>query len=128
MNNRTARGAFRLAEQVGQFGYFAAIELVVEISTGSHGEVRIELPQELPSHWRNGLVFGIDYALGHARIQSSGQNISCVRVENLETNPVDTSSVLLAFVAAKAVCSAIHIEPPARFTFVPKDGAFLFPK
>ncbi len=103
-------GEYRIAKQVGLKGYFGRV--VLEAQPRNDGEVTIEFDRQRADEWQSGVRFGIEYAIEHvspAKLLGSGAE---VRVTVIEGQDCDTSTSLIAYVAARAMFQAIGVDPP----------------
>ena len=121
------RGEDKLVVQVGGKGYFGEVTLEVE-RLGRGGAVTVYFDPSVSEQWKSGASFGIEYALEHVNTHSLFPNGGRVRVLSIVWQPVDTSSVEIAFVAANALYKALGIQPSKKPEFDKNRGTFTFPK
>ena len=72
----------------------------IDVDSSGDGGVSFEWAPDIEHRWKLGIEFGVRYALERARGPWT------VRVLEHRSNPVDTSSIVAAFCAAKAVWDA----------------------
>src|SRR5215212_617580 len=94
-------GDYKLAVQKGQKAYFAYVKLAVE-HTDSYG-LKIDFDPLFACNWQTSVQFGIEYAWEHAPTQSLDFKGINVFVSRIEGQAVDTTSIVVAFVAIKAL-------------------------
>ena len=120
------RGRHKFAEHIGNWGSFAEVEVIVESRTG--GSVVIDVPGLLSDprcgDWHAGLQFGVHYALEH--VACPKRDLS-VRVSHLHTNPVDSSTLSVAFSTCFAVWDALGQSPKSLPYFDHAAKSFIFP-
>ena len=121
------RGEDRLAVQVGPKGYYGKVTVEAEPSDRS-GDVTVDFDSSISNQWKTGASFGIEYALEHVTTRTLFPNGLRVRVLHVTGHPVDTNSVVIAFVAANALYKALGVEPTKRPEFDKNTGTFTFPK
>jgi hypothetical protein len=121
------RGEDKLATQVGAKGYFGNVAVEAEPIDGN-GEVTVEFDAAVSPRWQSGASFGIDYVLDHVAKRQLFPKGGRVHVRHIHGHEVDTNNVVIAFVAANALCKALGVEPKKRPTFDQATGVFSFPK
>jgi hypothetical protein len=119
-------GEFVLAKQLGSKGYYGRIRLAVEPTISRMLTVDFQAGTE--QQWRSGAEFGIVYGWelyhrGHPAVGGLQ-----VRVLEIHSQPVDTTNLVIAFVAANALWNALEWLPTRLPTFDLKNGIFSFPK
>ena len=114
----------KLSVQHGKWGYFGIVQLDVDLNPNIRG-VHIEFAVADPE-WRAGVEFGITYA--HEKVIGNQPPGANVRVLEARGHIVDSSQVLMAFVAANAFCKAIDVAPPPGLRLDEETGKFIFPK
>ena len=120
-------GSYKLAMQSGQRGYYGEVDLAVE-ATDRSGEVQVEFSERCAKDWRAGASFGVDYILDQLPLYKLYPAGATVRIDRIQGHPVDTNSVVIAYVAAEAMMSALGIEARKRPSFDGATGLFTFPK
>jgi len=99
------------------------VQLEVEI-VDDQASIETSVPDEF-ARWRHGLAFGIAYAC--ERSVALRRKAARVRVTDVEWhNPVDTTEIVMAFVAANALWNALGETQAAAPTLNAKTGAFTF--
>lgn len=119
-------GKFELACQHGDWGYYAVVSLEVEVIKNGGGLAVVFRDND--SGWKDGVQFGIAYADEKFRLLQSESVATRVHVIEVEGHPVDTTTTVAAFVAAKAFFHAIGMAPPSGLRLVEESGEFIFPK
>ena len=121
------RGKHRFAKQIGGWGSFADVEVVVIPAAADNVIVDVVDLSSDPRRddWVAGMQFGVRYALEH--IPSSDSNVS-VRVVYLNTNPVDSSILFVAFATCFAIWNAMEFPPENAPYFNDKSKSFVFPR
>ncbi len=122
-----ARGEFRIADQIGPKGYYGHVTLETE-ATEAGSDIAISFDPPSATRWMNGARFGIDYVLEHIPRRKYFPSGGKVHVLSIEGHDVDTNNVVIAFVAARALCQALGIELAKQPTFDAASGSFNFPK
>ncbi|MSU79630.1 MAG: hypothetical protein EXS16_16265 [Gemmataceae bacterium] len=117
----------KLAVQVGSKGYFGKVSLEAEAEDRG-GNVTVDFDPSISGEWRTGASFGIDYALDHVTRRSLFPKGGRVRVLSIGGHAVDTTNVVIAFVAANAIYKALGVQPIKRPEFDKNTGVFSFPK
>jgi hypothetical protein len=115
---------FTIAIQYEEWGYFATVDIAVDLSGTS--SILVEFADAVDEQWRDALKFGIRYAWEH--IGNSCSAGLRVKVEYVEWNPVDTTQLVVAYTAAMALWKALEVAP-TRLPYVDaKEGTIAFPK
>jgi hypothetical protein len=120
-------GEFKLVKQIGPRGFFGGVALNVE-PCDNDGEVSIEFDEQCPREWRAGATFGVEYVLENIARHKLFPSGVRVHVNVIKGHAVDTTNVVIAYVSAMALISAIGIEPYKRPDFNQETGSFIFPK
>ncbi|OQP57071.1 hypothetical protein A3860_10920 [Niastella vici] len=115
-------GIYKIAEQIGNYGFYGEIEIEVEI-TSRYQKVELEFDDEL-ERWQSGVLFGATYFLEHC-MSRIGLNI---RVKEIKYNELDTSNTIVAYLTFKALVSATNLELKSDILFDKEFKAFVFPK
>jgi len=102
-------GECKVAQQLGRKGYFGRV--VLEALPNEDGEVTVEFDKDRATEWQSGARFGIDYALEHVSKRTVYPKGLKVRVTTIEGHDVDTTSSLIAYIAARAMFQALGVEP-----------------
>src|SRR5260370_37935904 len=105
------RGEFSLATQVGSKGYFGKVALEVEHEDPS-GTGKVEFDQPGAQNWQSGARFGIDHVLENIPKKTVFPKGGKIIVHSIQGHPVDTNNVVIAYVAAYALLSALEISLP----------------
>ena len=93
------RGRFRFAKQMHQWASYAAIELVVQPGPYSIDTSVVSGTDPCIEERVRGIQLGVRYAFRRL----SNHELKSVRIERLDTNPVDSSTRVVAFVTCFAV-------------------------
>ena len=120
-------GEHKLATQVGPKGYFGKVTVEAE-ALDRGGAVTVDFDASISEEWKSGASFGIGYVLEHINTRTVFPNGGRVRILSIGGHPVDTNSVVIAFVAANALYKALGIEPTKKPEFDKNTGTFTFPK
>jgi hypothetical protein len=120
-------GEDKLAAQIGAKGYFGKVTVEAEPVDGN-GEVTVDFDSTIPKRWQSGASFGIEYVLEHVTKRTLFPKGGRVFVHSIGGHEVDTNNVVIAFVAANALCKALGVEPKKRPIFDETTGVFSFPK
>jgi hypothetical protein len=115
--------AFRVAEQHGEFGFYAEVELSVMPVNALSLTV---CHRDISGDWEAAVQFGLSYAWDHLRARAK-----CgfsVEVVSLETHPVDSSHLLVAYVAAMALFKAAGYTGPGVPVFHKEARTVVFLK
>ncbi len=119
------RGKHRFGKQIGAWASFAEVEVVVESGPPA---LIIEVDQfdRDPSHqdWLAGIQFGIRHALSKLPLRDRDV---VVRVTSLDTNPVDSSVLSVAFASCFAFWNAVGHRPTDPPYFDDRTKSFTFP-
>ena len=121
------QGEDKLATQVGPKGYFGQVTVQAELVDGD-GDVNVDFAPTISDRWRSGASFGIHYVLDHIAKRKLFPKGGVVRVLHIGGHEVDTNNVVIAFVAAQALCKALGVQPTKRPIFDKDTGTFSFPK
>ena len=118
-------GSYRLAEQIGGWAVFAEITLSAFTRSKTHALLTVADELALDEHGREiaHIEFGIAYA------------VSCMTefkdlgfcVQELHTNPVDTTPLALAFASCHAALKCLKVEPTMVPYFDRQSRSFVFP-
>jgi hypothetical protein len=121
-------GHHRFAKQICGWGSFADVQLRVQpaerVGTPVSFDV-VDLDNDpRRADWIAGVEFGVRYALEHLP-RSERQVAICVL--RLHTNPVDSSTMAVAFATCLAVWNALGYVPQVVPMFDEKSRSFVFP-
>jgi hypothetical protein len=121
------RGRFQLAKQVGDRGFFADVSVVLDCIPNERLAFAIEQLESDPRNadWIAGIQFGVAYAL--QQLPSAKANMS-VLITDLHTNPVDSSSLTVAFATCFAVWDASGFVADRPPYFDESKMSFVFPQ
>jgi hypothetical protein len=119
-------GHFKLACQSGGKGYYGEVRLATR-SVCDRGLV-IDFAPGCEAHWRIGAEFGITYGWELVQFSRSRGNGLVVTVLDIRGQPVDTTNLVVAFVAANALWNALGSAPEHSPSFDATNGRFTFPK
>ncbi len=125
-----AHGEFKIATQSGSKGYFGRVTLDVE-PTARNGMVDVQFDSAHAERWQNGARFGVEYILDHIPKRRVFPQGGVVRIHCIEGHEVDTSSVLIAFVTARALSQALQelgIQATKQPDFDAATGEVVFSK
>lgn len=122
-----ASGKYELAEQAGDAGFYAEVVVRLEIEDGKDG-LSISYPGDLESDGCLAVGFGIAYAREHLRRELRLGRRMSVTVETVNGHVVDTTTMALAFAAAKALWNACGVEGPEGFSLDATARMFHVPK
>ena len=103
------KGKARVAQASGGYGYFAEVELEVEL--GGQG-LRLDFGPGA-TEWQEGARFGVAYALEHKGQSREDRRGARVRVLQIRGHAIDTTSMVVAYAAMLALWDALG-ESPAR--------------
>ena len=92
------------------------------------GAITVDFDPSVSEQWKNGASFGLGYVWEHINTHTLFPNGVRIRVLSILWQPVDTNSVVIAFVAANALYKALGIEPTKKPEFDKNQGTFTFPK
>ncbi len=121
------RGEDKLAVQVGPRGFYAKVAVEAEPLAGD-GDVTVDFDPSISEEWKSGASFGIDYVLEQIATRSLFPAGGRVRVLSIAGHAVDTNRVVIAFVAANALCKALGVQSAKKPEFDKNAGTFTFPK
>jgi hypothetical protein len=125
------RGEYKLADQVGEKGYFGKVALEIEMDDGS-GAVSIDFDAANARDWQTGARFGIDYVLEHIPKKKLFPKGARIHVDSIQGHAVDTTSAVIAFAAANALLRALGLDAvpskTKRPNFDREKGLFVFPQ
>lgn len=120
-------GEDKLAMQIGQKGYYGQVTVEAQLVDGD-GAVDVDFAPTTSERWRSGAAFGIQYVLDHIAKRKLFPKGGVVRVLQIAGHEVDTNNVVIAFVAAQALCKALGVQPTKCPVFDKDTGIFSFPK
>lgn len=118
-------GTYRVAVQHENLGYFAVVDVDVQL-LASGGELVVEFAA--PSEWQFGVQFGIAYACEKTLFAQRTPPGVRVRVTRVEGHAVDTTQVIAAYAAAHALCNALQVPPPPGLKLDQATGTVAFQK
>jgi hypothetical protein len=122
-DRESMEGTFSLAVQEGRRACYAKVTLRVERDARGSG---VELDFGPADGWKAGLQFGVAWA--HERTSTPEGSHATVQVTHFRGYLVDTTEIVVAYVAAQAFYAAIGQPPPADLHFDVATGRFTFPK
>jgi hypothetical protein len=122
-------GHYRFSRQVGGWGAYADVRVAVQPTETPTVEVLFDVPG-LHSDprwydWEAGARFGVHYAIERSPLVKTGIR---VRITGISTNPVDSSSLTVAFATCCAVWDALGLTPANPPSFDECSKSFRFPK
>lgn len=121
-----SQGEYTFRHQQGAKGYYGIVRL--EVTTSEGRGLTIAFDEKAALDWRIGVQFGITYGWEiFTSRQPNGKRLD-VRVLEITGQAVDTTNLLIAFVAANALWKALEWTPPKPPAFDPKTGCFTFSK
>lgn len=125
--SKERHGRHRFAKQIGGWGSFAEVEIVVAPANDDCLVLDVGDLSSDPRRddWIAGLRLGVRYALEHA--PESSRDVS-VRVVRLQTNPVDSSTLSVAFATCFAVWDGLELSPENPPFFDENSRSFVFPR
>jgi hypothetical protein len=115
-----------LVVQVGSRGYYGKITVEL-VATDDGSDVTVEFAPNVGTLWRPGAAFGIHYVLDRVAKRKFFPNGGKVRVTSITGHAVDTTNLVIAFVAARALYKALGIQPTKPPQFDEQTGVFGFP-
>lgn len=116
----------KLAVQIGGRGYYGKV--TIEFSAEDcDGKFVVEYDPAVSQDWRKGVASGIAYALEQVTGQGSVPSSGRVRVLSVHGMIVDTTEVVMAYVAATALFKALGVDSVKKPEFDKKTGIFSFP-
>jgi len=117
-----------LREQIGGKGYFADVSVSAEITDAAQSGLAATFSDCVSNEWVEAASVGL--RIGWRCL--SQKNKHCknidVRVNSIITHPVDTTEIVVMYVAAKALTLLFNEEPQSSPVFVKEFGVFLFGK
>ena len=122
-----ARAEEKLAVQIGGRGYYGKV--TIEFSAEDcDGKFVVEYDPAVSQDWRKGIAFGIAYVLEQMTFQTVAPTGGRVRVLSVHGMIIDTTEVVMAYLAATALINALGVHPAKRPEFDKNTGMFSFPK
>lgn len=121
-------GRAQLREQIGGKGYFADVCVGAEVETAEKSTLLVIFSESVLDEWRESAAVGI--RIGWRCLPSKhkhGKRVT-VCVTAIDTQPGDTSEVIVMHVAAKALLSLFEATPSNAPAFVAEFGIFMFSK
>lgn len=122
-----AHSTEKLAAQSGGRGFFAEISLDATLDQTNQNLV-VSFSDEFAKSFREAAHFGIAYAWEQYPSDKKHRRGLNVHVIGISWQPVDTASVLVAFVACRAIWRALGWNPLNGPSFDERLGAVIFPK
>jgi hypothetical protein len=126
MNQLTGRASLR--EQIGGKGYFADVSVNAEVESAEKSTLVIAFSDTVAAEWREAAAVGL--RIGWRCLPSKHKHAkqASVSITSIDTQPGDTSEVVVIYVAAKALLSLFNAAPANAPVFVAEFGIFLFAK
>lgn len=121
------KGEFRVAKQSGPKGYFGEVALEIETADGDEA-VAVDFDPQHANRWQSGARFGIDYVLEHIPKRKFFPKGGRVFVRCVQGHEVDTTTALIAYIAAEAMLQALGAENAKRPSLDEASGVITFPK
>jgi hypothetical protein len=118
----------KLAVQRDGFGYFAEISISIQFARPLTEDVSVEFMTAIPKRYRVAAEFGFEYAWEHTPRSKKIQGALQICVNQLRTQVVDTSAVLVAYVAADALWKALDELPGRPLNLDLQGGGVFFPR
>ena len=122
-----AHATDKLAAQSGGRGFFAQITVDATLDQANQNLV-VSFSDEYAKDFREAAHFGIAYAWEQYPSDKRLRRGLNVRVIETSWQPIDTASVLVAFVACRAVWRALGWNPLRGPSFDERLGAVIFPR
>lgn len=118
----------QLREQIGGKGYFADVSVNADVEPAETSILSISFSESVADEWREAAAVGL--RIGWRCLPSKHKHGKQVMVfiTVIDTQPGDTSEVVVMYVAAKALLSLFDATPSNAPAFVPEFGIFMFPK
>ena len=126
MSQLTSRAQLR--EQIGGKGYFADVYLNAEVAASEKSTLSVMFSESVAEEWREAAAVGL--RIGWRCLPSKhkhGKQVT-VFITAIDTQPGDTSEVVVMHVAAKALLSLFDAKPSNAPAFVAEFGIFVFAK
>lgn len=119
------KGNYKLAEQIGNKGYFASIGIEVVKSDDASNIIKYHHFDF--EKWSNSIEFGFDCFkqkfLRHYKSKLEGLTIT---ITELEYQIVDTTPTIMTFVFIKALCEVFDLPKNIHPIFDNETGKFIF--
>jgi hypothetical protein len=121
-------GECTVATQLGQRGFFGRVVVSI-VADNNAGTVRVVFDPDRATQWRLGAQFGIDYVLERISKRKVFPSGATIHVETIQGHEVDTTNVVIAYAAAKALLEALDLEGSTakQPDFDKEHGSFVFP-
>ena len=119
--SKTMNGGHEIAWRDGPRVIFAAVELAVDRCEST--EWTLEAPRGTDLASEAAVRFAMEL-FKESFPEQNGLGPFQITMGRLETQPVDSSVLAVAYVAFHAICRAFSINPGARFSFDEKNGTF----
>ncbi len=113
----------KIAEQIGSHGIYGEIEMYCSVSNDTS---IVEFAKDIESEakkWNSAIEFGMAYFLDNSACKAAH-----IKVEKIHDNEVDTNQVVIAYLVAKALSTALNIKMKREPYFDRDAIAFVFPK
>ncbi len=120
-------GKARLSARNGAKGYFAVVELEADIRDGEQS-LTIEFAARNANRWKEAAIVGVRNARKQVPVKFTAKLQANVIITNVDWQPVDTTDIVVVYVAAQAVLDMFDVSPRQRPEFVESFGCFLFAK
>lgn len=114
---------YKLAKQIGEIGYFGCVGLAVEVT--DRDGLSIEFSDECSEEWKRGIEFGLSYVWENLPQQYRGLRVNVTKIEG---HAVDSTSVVMAFVATQVLWKALKVHAAVSPYLEDSSGEFCFPK
>jgi hypothetical protein len=118
-------GSFRLAEQIGGWAVFADITLSVVVRR--KGQPLVTLDQQVTVDDIERQIASIGFGVAYALTYIAGSDDVGVIIHKLDTNPVDTTPMALAYATCRAVLKCFDGMPIKAPYFDRESRCFIFP-
>jgi len=102
------QGTGKVAEQSGQWGYYAEVKLEVAEDDGLL-DVQVNWPREIGDRWRVAVAFGVRYAWEHVSPHTTAG--LRVLIHEVHWQPGDSSDLVVAVAAMRATWDALGRAP-----------------
>jgi hypothetical protein len=121
-----------VAEQLGGWGCFAKVKVEVQepqdkTQTSILFKEDAYYGKPIPPAWETVVSFGVNYAFEHLSPDMRNKGYIVI-VTGMEDNPVDTTSVAVAYAAARALWDALGTTPQAVPWLDRSKKCLCFPK
>lgn len=121
------RFQFKVSQAMGQHGCYAMVEIEAEMSN-EIGKLTVATSPDCAAEYRSAAIYGMEYAWEHAPREVKKERGVTVVLRQVESAPIDTTSIMVVYAAASALWEALAVHPQRRPLIDGPNIGIFFPR